>query len=162
MSNREFFQQMLAGEFDRFRNVIAALPADKLNYKPDPKARSAGELVGHLIGHNEDLVELMTQGHINHRMTVEFQNLDDAVSKFERSYRELEAHLKAVTEDAWMKAGDFKVGDHVAMNAPAQALAWMLFMDSVHHRGQLSTHIRPMGGKVPSIYGPSADSQMPS
>jgi uncharacterized damage-inducible protein DinB len=48
------------------------------------------------------------------------------------------------------------------MNAPAQALAWMLFMDSVHHRGQLSTHIRPMGGKVPSIYGPSADSQMPS
>lgn len=26
-----------------------------------------------------------------------------------------------------------------------------------HHRGQLSTYIRPMGGAVPSIYGPSAD-----
>lgn len=162
MTNRDFFAQMISGEFERFRNVIAALPADKLDYKPDPKARTAGELVGHMIGHNEDLVELMTKGHINHRMTVEFQSLDDAVSKFEKSYREVEAGLKAISEEAWMKAGDFKVGDHVAMSAPAQSLAWMLFMDSVHHRGQLSTHIRPMGGKVPSIYGPSADSPPPS
>jgi len=30
---------------------------------------------------------------------------------------------------------------------------------SVHHRGQLSTYLRPMGGKVPGIYGPSADTQ---
>jgi uncharacterized damage-inducible protein DinB len=30
---------------------------------------------------------------------------------------------------------------------------------SVHHRGQLSTYLRPMGGTVPGIYGPSADTQ---
>jgi uncharacterized damage-inducible protein DinB len=29
--------------------------------------------------------------------------------------------------------------------------------DAVHHRGQLTTYLRPMGGKVPSIYGPSGD-----
>jgi DinB family protein len=29
--------------------------------------------------------------------------------------------------------------------------------DAVHHRGQLTTCLRPMGGKVPSIYGPSGD-----
>ncbi|MGA3241300.1 MAG: DinB family protein [Bryobacteraceae bacterium] len=28
---------------------------------------------------------------------------------------------------------------------------------TVHHRGQLSSYLRPMGAKVPSIYGPSAD-----
>ena len=38
-------------------------------------------------------------------------------------------------------------------------LAWILFLDAVHHRGQLSTHLRPMGSTVPSIYGPSADDQ---
>jgi hypothetical protein len=27
----------------------------------------------------------------------------------------------------------------------------------IHHRGQLSAYLRPMGAKVPSIYGPSAD-----
>jgi MFS family permease len=36
-------------------------------------------------------------------------------------------------------------------------LLWLAFFDVVHHRGQLSTYVRPMGGKVPSIYGPSAD-----
>jgi uncharacterized damage-inducible protein DinB len=29
---------------------------------------------------------------------------------------------------------------------------------SIHHRGQLSTYLRPMGGKVPAIYGESYDS----
>ena len=33
----------------------------------------------------------------------------------------------------------------------------MLLFDALHHRGQLSVYLRPMGGKVPSIYGPSAD-----
>lgn len=157
MSNRDFFLQMVSGEFERFRNVIAALPADKLDYKPDPKARTAGELVGHLIGHNQDLVELLTDGQINHRNNVAYASLEDAVAKFEESYRQMEAKLKAGSDDAWMTPGDFKVGDHVVMTAPAQTIAWMMFMDSIHHRGQLSTHIRPMGGKVPSIYGPSAD-----
>lgn len=162
MSNREFFKQTLSAEFDRFRNVLAALPADKLDYKPDPKARSAGELVGHLIGHNQDLVELLTDGCINHRNQVAFATLEEAVEMFDRSYRDITARLEAANDDAWMTPGDFKVGDNVIMNAPAQALAWMMLLDAIHHRGQLSTHIRPMGGKVPPIYGPSADAQMTS
>jgi uncharacterized damage-inducible protein DinB len=32
----------------------------------------------------------------------------------------------------------------------------------IHHRGQLSVYLRPMGGKVPSIYGGSADEPMQS
>ena len=35
--------------------------------------------------------------------------------------------------------------------------AWGFLLDAVHHRGQLTTYLRPMGSKVPSIYGPSAD-----
>jgi uncharacterized damage-inducible protein DinB len=30
---------------------------------------------------------------------------------------------------------------------------------SIHHRGQLSTYLRPMGAKVPSIYGESYDAR---
>jgi hypothetical protein len=29
--------------------------------------------------------------------------------------------------------------------------------DIVHHRGQITTYLRPMGSTVPQIYGPSAD-----
>jgi uncharacterized damage-inducible protein DinB len=36
-------------------------------------------------------------------------------------------------------------------------MCWGYLFDMVHHRGQLSSYLRPMGAKVPSIYGPSAD-----
>ncbi len=34
---------------------------------------------------------------------------------------------------------------------------WMLLCDQIHHRGQFSIYLRMAGGKVPSIYGPTAD-----
>ncbi len=39
------------------------------------------------------------------------------------------------------------------------AFLYLLFLHqhTDHHRGQLSTYLRPMGSKVPNIYGPSAD-----
>jgi uncharacterized damage-inducible protein DinB len=43
------------------------------------------------------------------------------------------------------------------MKPPASPLAWSFLFDIVHHRGQISTYLRPMGAKVPSIYGPSGD-----
>jgi len=34
---------------------------------------------------------------------------------------------------------------------------WFLLHDQIHHRGQLSIYLRMAGGKLPSIYGPTAD-----
>jgi uncharacterized damage-inducible protein DinB len=42
---------------------------------------------------------------------------------------------------------------------PAINFLAMATKHSVHHRAQLSTYLRPMGGKIPGIYGPSADTQ---
>jgi uncharacterized damage-inducible protein DinB len=35
----------------------------------------------------------------------------------------------------------------------------VLLHHSIHHRGQLSTYLRPAGAKVPAIYGESYDSK---
>jgi len=43
------------------------------------------------------------------------------------------------------------------MQMPGINFLSMAAKHSVHHRGQLSTYLRPMGGNVPGIYGPSAD-----
>ena len=40
---------------------------------------------------------------------------------------------------------------------PASPMAWSFLFDIVHHRGQISTYLRPMGSTVPQIYGPSHD-----
>jgi DinB family len=42
---------------------------------------------------------------------------------------------------------------------PAGTFLWLSLFDAIHHRGQLTACLRPMGGKVPAIYGPSADAQ---
>jgi len=38
---------------------------------------------------------------------------------------------------------------------------WFLLHDQIHHRGQFSVYLRMAGGKLPSIYGPTADERMP-
>ena len=40
---------------------------------------------------------------------------------------------------------------------PASPMAWSFLFDIVHHRGQISTYLRPMGSTVPQISGPSGD-----
>lgn len=160
MTNQQFLAETLAGERDRFRNVMAAVPADGLDYRPHPKSRTARELVGHLIGHVQDLVELLDDGVINHRMQVPFDDVAHAMALVDESYAGLLERMQQVGDEAWAKPADFLAGGQKIMTAPAQALAWMLFLDAVHHRGQLSTYLRPMGAKVPNIYGPSADAPM--
>ena len=59
-------------------------------------------------------------------------------------------------EAAWTKPASSSSGGKVVMEQPAGEFLWMLFFDAIHHRGQLAAYLRPMGGKVPSIYGPSA------
>ena len=62
MSTPAFFKGILSHERGLFQRVLAAVPADGLDYQADPKARTARDLIGHLIGHNLDLMELLEDG----------------------------------------------------------------------------------------------------
>ena len=157
MTDREFFAQLCSTEHPRFVGVLQATPASALDYRPHPRSRSASELIGHLIGHELDLQELVETGSINHRINVPFTDVNDAIDIYRQAHESLKPTLGKLDDAAWNAVGKFMVGDKVIMEAPRRDLAWMLLLDAVHHRGQLSTYLRPMGGTVPSIYGPSAD-----
>ena len=160
MTNRDFFIQMCKGEHPRFLGVMQAAQADGLDYRPHPRSRSARELIAHLLGHEQDLIELATTGDINHRNHVEFTDLDDAVRIYREAHASLVPAMEAMDEGHWDAMGKFILQGTTLMEAPRRDLGWMMLMDAVHHRGQLSTYLRPMGGTVPSIYGPSADTMM--
>ena len=57
------------------------------------------------------------------------------------------------------------MGDHLVKIVDFRGifqLPLVIYLDfllhhSIHHRGQLSMYLRPMGAKVPSIYGESYD-----
>ena len=158
MTNREFFVQHSKGEFPRFVGVMQAAPGDKLEYRPHPRSRSAYELIAHLIGHEQDLLELAETGKINHRMQVPFAGLEEGLQAYREAHSALEQKLEAMDDATWESPGQFLVDGNVIYEIPRRDLAWMMLFDGLHHRGQLSTYLRPMGGKVPAIYGPSADS----
>ena len=162
MSTPAFFQGFLQFERGLFVNVLGAVLEDGLEYRADPKARSARDLIEHLIGHNLDLQELLGDGVIHHRNQVPFESLEVAVQQFDDSFGGVIDRLDDMDQDKWSQPGQFYAGDHLVMEAPCQQLAWMMLFDAVHHRGQLSTYLRPMGSKVPSIYGPSADDEVGS
>jgi uncharacterized damage-inducible protein DinB len=158
MTNREFFLQHCDAEFPRFLGVLGAAPADRLDFRPHPRSRSAYEVIGHLIGHEEDLAELAGTGCINHRMQVPFTSLAEGLAAYRQAHEALAQRLREIDDAAWDAPGRFLLNGQVIYEYPRRDLAWMLLFDGLHHRGQLSTYLRPMGGKVPSIYGPSADS----
>ncbi len=158
MTNREFFKDRSAAEAAAFGRVFKAVPNDKLDWKPEPKARSPRELIGHLIGHEQDLVELLETNTINHRMQVPFDTIDEAVALFQAANQQVQAKLGGTEDSTWdAVTGKFNFEGNTIMEAPCGMLGWTLLFDSIHHRGQMSTYLRPMGSKVPSIYGPSAD-----
>ena len=77
--------------------------------------------------------------------------------RIERHTADLGERIGRLDESAWENKARFLVHGNLAWEAPLGDMLWFMFFDSIHHRGQLSTYIRPMGGKVPSIYGPSGD-----
>jgi uncharacterized damage-inducible protein DinB len=85
--------------------------------------------------------------------------LDAMIATFEKSYAALEETVRKMDDAAWTKVGQLKSGGKVVMESPVGEFLWYLFFDAIHHRGQLAAYLRPMGGKVPAIYGPSADTR---
>jgi hypothetical protein len=118
MTNREFFLHHCAAEFPRFLGVLAAVPADQLAYRPHPKSRSAYELIGHLIGHEQDLLELATIGSVNHRMQVPFASLPEGLLAYRLAHESLEGHVRAMSDAAWESPGRFLLDGKVIYQFP--------------------------------------------
>ena len=57
----------------------------------------------------------------------------------------------------WDSPARLKMDGKVVWEATVGDMLFGFLFDAVHHRGQLSSYLRPMGAKVPSISGPSAD-----
>ena len=58
---------------------------------------------------------------------------------------------------AWERPAQFYYGGKMVSEQAGSAFLWMIHFDAIHHRGQLTTYLRPMGSRVPAIYGPSGD-----
>jgi len=156
MSTPAFFAERLATELPAFEKVLRAMPAEKLDYKPHERNKPAGELAWQIATEMGSLTELFETGEINYEQaaTPAHENICGAIKT--NGERALEA-VKKVSDERWNGKGRFLWGGTVVWESTVSDLAWGFLFDMVHHRGQLSVYLRPMGGKVPAIYGPSGD-----
>lgn len=151
----EVLGQQIQNEWMTTVKVIEAIPEDRKDYKPAPDSRSAWELAVHLC-----------------RSDVWFLNGILAQS-FAPDPGGSESPAPTVAGLAdWYKHEMPKRLEHVLAMEPSklavivdffgmkmpnvQFLVWQV-VHNAHHRGQLSAYLRPMGAKVPSIYGGSFD-----
>ena len=158
MTDREFFLARRKVELPAFVNVLKALPADRLDYKPHPDSPSAQQLAWLLAGELKSALDACEKGETSFPADPAPDHAA-IVAAFEKNYADLVDRVTAMDEAAWAKPAKLSSRGKVVMEQPAGEFAWMLFFDAIHHRGQLAAYIRPMGGKVPSIYGPSADTR---
>ena len=147
-----------------FVDVFKALRADRLDYRPHPASRSAGELVAQLVTAEEHCSRLCTTGQSSFASGLSLHSgsnigpLDEMIATYERHHQSLASALSHLTDETWNRpAWLMQDQREMVLKDTVGGLLWIALFDAVHHRGQLSTYIRPMGGKVPSIYGPSGD-----
>lgn len=159
MTNKEFFISLWHKEMKRTLVAIKALPTDlsKMSYRPDPKTRSAMEIIGHILPHAEDLSSAVDTMIID-ESDQKFNNMDEAYNYYEMHSNALMAKLSALPDKTWENQKMPLIIKGVKVyEATMMDMFWTLMFDTVHHRGQLSTYYRPMGMPNPSIYGPTAE-----
>jgi uncharacterized damage-inducible protein DinB len=163
LSNREFFIHRWEQEYPAFVRVFKALPPDRLDYRPHPRSRSAGELVALLVTAQQSCVGLCKSrkslySGLRWQDPAPFGPLKEMIAAYELDHDEFDRQLHALDDDSWHHQAWLLEGTkEILLKDTVGGLLWIALFDMVHHRGQLTAYIRPMGGKVPSIYGPSGD-----
>jgi uncharacterized damage-inducible protein DinB len=147
----------LQQEWKTTYKVIAAVPEEKKNYKPDPNSRDAWFLAHHIATVDVGFLRMIAA---NNFAAIKVETTATTVAALADWYKhEFPKALEQVL------ALD---GQHLSQTLEAfgvlkmPSAAFVLFCNNhmVHHRGQLSTYLRAMGSKVPSIYGSSFDEKM--
>ncbi len=158
-SEREQFVQAWEQEHGITARVIGALPEAKLEFKPWEKAMSARELAWHQVGAERFFVEGCLAGKLAPGAAPPAPaTLKEIQATFDRQHKELVGKFKTADDRQLGKMIQIPVGPKQMGDMPVMGVLWMgVILHGAHHRGQLSVYLRMMGGKVPSIYGPTAD-----
>ena len=138
------------------RKVLETVPADKCDYRPDTASRTAIELVRHIAAADNRFLETVINGLFDANPAMIPENVKTpaqiAVWYEERFAKNFDA-LTKLNGEQLIKMVDFRG----MFQRPAVTFVMLGLHHTIHHRGQLSSYLRCMGAKVPSIYGESYD-----
>lgn len=155
-----FVQSMLPilkNESRMTATVLAAVPDARLDYRPDPCAKTAVELLRHIASADNLFLKTVVDAAFvpgSVKVPEQLQRPKEIVDWYEKEYAKNFASVSSLSGEQLIKVVDFRG----FFSHPAYAFLQLGLLHTIHHRGQLTTYLRPMGGKVPAIYGESYDS----
>ena len=153
---RQYYQECLGAETPKFIRVMNAVPAEQAGYRPHPRSTAAGDIVWLLASELHDACELVDRGEVSY-IARPAPTVPESIAAYERNAEALQKRVATLDDAGWDRKVRFLVNGQVAWEASLGDMLFGFLFDAIHHRGQLSSYLRPMGAKVPSIYGPSAD-----
>lgn len=157
MTEKEQYLTAVAREFPTTIKVLKAYPAAKADLKPHAKCRSARDLAWNFVM-EEKACDMALDGAIEFaKLPSPPATLPEVISGYEKSHAAFVERVKRTPDADLNKTVKFSTGPKKVEDLRTMDVFWMMLMDAVHHRGQFSIYLRMADGKVPSIYGPTAD-----
>jgi uncharacterized damage-inducible protein DinB len=158
-----FLRDVVVGSFNSehavTRRVIDAIPIGKGGYRPDDICKSAEDLAWHIVAAEHRFLDAVVNGAFDFTNTgrpAALATTADISAWYGETFRRDIESVSALPADRLVKIIDFRG----LFQRPAVSFLQLGLSHSIHHRGQLSTYLRPMGAKVPAIYGESYDSAL--
>jgi uncharacterized damage-inducible protein DinB len=147
----------LKNESQLTKKVLEAVPADRSDHRPDPISKSAIELVRHIAAADVRFADTVINGKFETTAVLppELKTPAEIAVWYEKTMAERIDALSKLTSEQLMKIVDFRG----MFQRPAVMFLMIGAHHTIHHRGQLSSYLRCMGAKVPSIYGESYDAE---
>jgi uncharacterized damage-inducible protein DinB len=151
MDEKALFTKFWEDEAKTTRKVISRIPEGS-DYRPDPKSRTASEIAWQIFCEEKMIIDALETGKAEWNPAPAPSTMAEMSGLYDRQSEDIVRRFKALPAARWEGTLEFFGGQR-----PAAPMAWSFLFDIVHHRGQITTYLRPMGSKVPQIYGPSGD-----
>jgi len=156
-AKREFVERFRR-EMPTTLAVMRAFPSDQADFRPHERSSTALRLIHTFVFENQGLLQ-GSRGDL--KIPPDFPpppaTLAEAIDAYERGAKKAIAAIEALPDSRLSETINFFTGPGKMGRIPLMEFFWNMLLDSIHHRGQLSVYVRMAGGRVPSIYGPTAD-----
>ena len=151
MDEQALFTDFWLNESKTTRKVLSRIPEGS-TYRPDPKSRTAHEIAWQIVCEEKMIIDALESGKAEWMPPPTPATMKEVVDTYDKQSADMAKRWAALPAERWSGMLDF-----FGSKRPASPMAWSFLVDIVHHRGQITTYLRPMGSTVPQIYGPSGD-----
>ena len=157
MTEKDMFLEAFEREYQTTLKALRAYPASHAELKPAERMKPARDLAWMLVLNQMVVVPTMNGDLKPDAFPAAPKKWDEVLTGFERAHRESTAQLDKLTDEQMNRTLKMPVGPGQVGDMRIGDALWFFLSDTIHHRGQLTVYLRIAGGKLPSIYGPTAD-----